>query len=395
MIVPRVLMVCSQFPPIYGGAGAQSALLSKQLAARGWDVEVVTLDQDGLGSQQVDGYRVTRTTRMRPGGALRGAITTLALSLKAVTRVFASRPSIVHIHGIYWWTILPVIAGRLTGAKTVIKSTRDGEDDPYTVVSRRIRGLPIGWIYGTSVRLANAIVVLNENALTSAERAGVLGKTHILHNGVDTDLFTRTDHRRNTARAKFSLRHDDRVVTFVGYLVEHKGVLDLIEAFRQMGHGPDLQLWLVGPSAGFYRELTSAVPSAIERLRAEGFDVREFGHLDRAELPDIYWATDVYTLPSYAEGMPNSLAEALVAGCQVVATRIPGVIDIMDDANGWLVPPGDTAALANGLREALQGEARDPSAAAEALGIASVADRYVDLYDRLSNRTAAIEMTTS
>ena len=79
-------------------------------------------------------------------------------------------------------------------------------------------------------------------------------------------------------------------------------------------------------------------------------------------------AADLLALPSLREGLPLALLEAMAAGVPVVATRVGGVPEALDDGRcGILVPPGDAAALSRGISEALSDPARRRTLAAAAL----------------------------
>lgn len=384
-----VVMVCSQMPPVYGGAGAQAALLGRTLCRMGWKVTAVTLDQQGVGSATESGVRFRRILRgVQPSTARTRLLTTVALSAGAFLHIVAVRPSIVHIHGAYWWSILPAIAGRLVGTRVIVKLTRDGEDDARTVYSKKLWRLPVGRIYGLSLTLAQAVIVLNEHARTVAISEGLGNRVRLINNGVDDEQLRRTPSRRAESRAARSLSGDDRVVIFVGYLVKHKGILDLLHAWRKLTL-KRAHLWLVGPFDGFYhsREEENDVLQLIDDLTNEGYRVEKFGHIQSSELSALYWAADVFTLPSYVEGMPNSLAEAVVAGCHVVASRIPGITDLMGAEYPWLVPPGDVTALTDCLDIAVR-EPLEPSVDLVArLKISHVAQRYEQLYLELMTGT--------
>jgi glycosyltransferase involved in cell wall biosynthesis len=369
---------------MYGGAGKQAQLLGTELACRGWDVSIVTLDQGGVGSateQNVDVLRVLKGVAGTNG--LRRAATTIGLGFTSALRVLRSRPDAVHVHGAYWWSIPPLLAARVVGASSLVKVTRDGEDDPDTVLGRRVFGkIPVGWLYGVSFKIADFVVTLSNEAFEKADqRLDLKGKVRLIRNGVDASALARTDIRRSTARESHSLGEKTKVTTFVGYLVEHKGVLDLLAAWSKRGTLTDEELWLVGPYDGFYRELSSTVLTTVEEMQAAGYNIRLFGHVDAADMPSIYWATDVFTLPSYAEGMPNSLAEAMVAGCDIVATDIPGITDIVDSNSAKLVRPGDIAALAQALSQA-HDEVRTTGSedAAMRLGVGRTIDLLEGLY---------------
>lgn len=373
-------MVCSQMPPIYGGAGTQAALLARTLSRLGWDVTALTLDQSGVGSATEDGVHYLRLLKgAMPVSRLSRAVTTAVLGLGASMQILKARPSVVHIHGAYWWSIPPAIIGRIMGAVVVVKLTRDGEDDAHTVYSKRIGRLPVGRLYGLSLTMAHHVVVLNEYARQIAAHEGLGRKTQLVSNGVAEEKFRRTAERRASARTSRGLTDEDRVVLFVGYLVKHKGVVDLLHAWRRLDNRA-AHLWLVGPFEGFYRELGDEIPVMIDQLASEGFRVTKLGQVGSTELAELYWAADIFTLPSYSEGMPNSLAEAVVAGCHVVATKIPGITDVMGAEYPDLVQPGDVEGLANHLREAISAVQELPPEATEKLGIAKVARIYEQIY---------------
>jgi glycosyltransferase involved in cell wall biosynthesis len=373
-------MVCSQMPPVYGGAGAQAVLLSRKLIEQGWEVTAVTLDQAGVGSSNDHGVRISRLLRgIAPKNRWSRLLTTLGLGIGAFVRIAVCWPSVVHIHGAYWWSILPAVAGRLTGAKVVVKLTREGEDDAQTVFAKRVGRIGVGRVHGLSLTLADSIVVLNRQALRIAAAEGLGSRTRFISNGVDDVAFVRSTSRRLVSRAAKELSVDDRVVMFVGYLVRHKGVVDLLEAWRQLGNRA-ARLWLVGPYEGFYREIDGEVPRLIDDLNRDGYQVETLGFVPPAELPALYWAADVFALPSYAEGMPNSLAEALVAGCHVVATRIPGITELMGSDSVDLVTPGDVSALATRLAAALETPRQVPNHRIERLWISNTAREVELLY---------------
>jgi glycosyltransferase involved in cell wall biosynthesis len=171
-----------------------------------------------------------------------------------------------------------------------------------------------------------------------AERLAALGiereRIDVLSMGVDELVFAPRE--RSAARAELSIALDERVVLFVGRFVPEKGSAVLIDALRRLGD--DVTAYTAGPSAGL-------IPPP----------VRELGVLRPRDLARWLAAADVMCLPSFAEGTPVSIMEALAVGTPVVATEVGGVPDqIQPLVNGALVPPGDPAALAAALQAALE-----------------------------------------
>lgn len=128
---------------------------------------------------------------------------------------------------------------------------------------------------------------------------------------------------------------DRRSILFVGRLTAAKGVRFLIEAMRRC---PDETLVVVGDGPE---------RPALERL-AEGLpNVRFAGLASRAEVGQHMASAKLLVQPSFQEGVPNTVMEAMANGIPVIATRVGGVPDLVRDGEtGFLVDPGDADALA-------------------------------------------------
>ena len=133
---------------------------------------------------------------------------------------------------------------------------------------------------------------------------------------------------------------------FVGWVEPEKGIQELLEAFRRVAQGRDVHLNLVGDG--------HAMPLAREFVEANGLQpkIRFSGWLNADGLVEAYKEADVLVLPSWAEGLPNAMIEAMAAGLAVVITRVGNVPDVVRDReDALLVPPKDVDALAAALAE--------------------------------------------
>jgi colanic acid/amylovoran biosynthesis glycosyltransferase len=142
-------------------------------------------------------------------------------------------------------------------------------------------------------------------------------------------------------------------VLFVGRLVPEKGVLVLLRALTALkDRGVEVQAVLVGD--GPYR---GELERAARRLQVAG-QLTFTGALTGARVAPLYREADVFCLPSFAEGLPVVLMEAMANELPVVTTRIAGIAELVDDGvNGLLLPPGRDDVVA----EALERLARDPA----------------------------------
>ncbi|WP_432494365.1 glycosyltransferase [Kineococcus auxinigenes] len=166
-------------------------------------------------------------------------------------------------------------------------------------------------------------------------------KLHLVRMGVDADRFADASSER-AARPPGPLR-----VLFVGRLVPEKGPSVLLEAVARLRHleGPDAVRVRVVGSGPLEQELR-------DRARQLGLQdsIELLGALPNEELPQQYRWADVFCLPSFAEGVPVVLMEAMATALPVVTTVIAGIPELVrDGVSGVLVPPGRADALADGL----------------------------------------------
>jgi glycosyltransferase involved in cell wall biosynthesis len=155
-------------------------------------------------------------------------------------------------------------------------------------------------------------------------------------------------------------------LVFVGWLERDKGVFDLIEACRTLAATRRFTLDLVGDgrAAEQARELVARYD-----LRAQ---VRFRGWLQQTQLHQILSESQVLVLPSWAEGLPNAMIEAMAARLAIVASTVGAIPEvIIDRQDGLLVAPRDPAALARALGEVIDNPHLRAALAAEAFRIAN------------------------
>jgi glycosyltransferase involved in cell wall biosynthesis len=183
-------------------------------------------------------------------------------------------------------------------------------------------------------------------------------RVDIVPNGIDRTRFRPCD--RASARRALGLPLDRSIVLYVGNIERHKGSVDLVRAFGALRkRRGDVLLLMVGNGAAM---------GDCQRLASElGVDASFVGAKPHDDIPQWIAACDVFTLPSWNEGTPNVVLEALASGRRVVATRVGGTPAVITSSTlGVLVPPCDPLALAVALEEALSHPA-DASAVSAAL----------------------------
>jgi len=181
--------------------------------------------------------------------------------------------------------------------------------------------------------------------ICSADRIIVTG------NGVDLRRFRLdlAEKGRRRVREEFHIPPGAAVVTMIGRIVKEKGFLELVRSMPEVLRArPETRLLLVG----------DALPSDYDSVKERVIDlVDSMGLTDnviftglRTDIPELLAATDVFVLPSYREGMPLVVLEAMAMAKPVVATNIRGCREIvLDGVTGMLIPPHDVPALAEAV----------------------------------------------
>lgn len=148
-------------------------------------------------------------------------------------------------------------------------------------------------------------------------------------------------------RNELGLAPDEDVVLSIGRLSHEKGHLDLVKAFAQLcTKGTRAKLVLVGDGPE-----RAGLEQAARQAGIAG-KVVFAGHRDDAK--NFYGVAKVFALPSFTEGTPNVLLEAMAAGVTVVATAVGGVPELAsNDKNALLIPARDPAALTEALQRVL------------------------------------------
>lgn len=161
------------------------------------------------------------------------------------------------------------------------------------------------------------------------------GKLHIVHCGVDPALYDRP--KRTTEGV--------RRLLFVGRLARVKGLAVLLEAFARLHKDrPDLVLRLVGDGPD-----RAWLEARVCEMNLE-YAVEFTGYQSQAQVADHLAEADVFVLPSFAEGVPVVLMEALASRVPVVASRVAGVSELVEEGvTGSTVPPGDHTRLGSGI----------------------------------------------
>jgi glycosyltransferase involved in cell wall biosynthesis len=165
-------------------------------------------------------------------------------------------------------------------------------------------------------------------------------KMQVLANGIDIERFSSIQRRKPAEPLRFS---------YIGYLGRHKGVFTLIEALPQIGAERKYQVNIVGDG-----EEKGELENQVKNLELKD-RVRFWGKVSHNEIERVFKETDVLILPSiWPENQPVSITEAMAARIPVIASRIGGIPELVDDGmTGYLFAPGNAHDLAKKMNRCI------------------------------------------
>jgi glycogen synthase len=374
----RVLLLSREYPPhVYGGAGVVVDHLSRALA-RHAAVEVRCFGDQAVAGPplRVRGYAPWERLAGGPEVAYAPALEALSVGLAMARDPVAA--DVVHTHT--WYVGL---GGMLTQAI---------HDLPLVVTLHSLEPLrpwkadQLGTGYAVSTWAERLAVERAERviAVSAQMRADILShfqvapeRVVVIHNGVDADAFRRTEAREVLARHQVR----EPYVLFVGRISEQKGIFQLLEAARALPDEVSLVLCASSPDTP---ELAARLQAAVAgRPRVQWINAM----LPVSEVVQLYSHAAVFACPSIYEPFGLINLEAMACGTPVVASRVGGIPEVVvDGETGWLVPPGDPAALAEALRVSLA----DPTRARR---MGEAGRRRVEAHfswDRIAEHTLAV-----
>jgi sugar transferase (PEP-CTERM/EpsH1 system associated) len=262
------------------------------------------------------------------------------LAVARLARIMrAFRPHIVHSRN--WGAIEAVTAARLARVPVAIHSEHGYEINMFDGLPLRRRVFR-RFSYG----LADAVfAVTRELRDYHARQAWVSpGRIRVIYNGVDTDRFQPRPDLRAALRKRLELPAESFVVGSVGRLVRIKDYPTLFAAVTPLlGCGIEARILLVGtgPELEPLKAKVNASPLNGKVI---------FMGLSH-NVSQLMAALDVFVLPSLREGMSNTLLEAMASGLPVIATKVGGNPEIVEDGHsGILVPPGNSAEMSAWLQ---------------------------------------------
>jgi starch synthase len=378
-------LLTREYPPdVYGGAGVHVEFLARELSS------LVDLEVHSWGEGRGAGV-----VRHRPWAALdtaNDALRTFSVDLAMAAGLEGCE--LVHSHT--WYANLAGHLGKLLHGVPHVMTAHSLEPLRPWKAEQLGGGYALsGWAERTAVEAADAVI-----AVSGAMREDILGcypaldpaRVHVVHNGIDTTLY-RPDHGTDVLH-RIGIGTERPYVLFVGRITRQKGVPHLLRAVRGIDPAAQVVLCAGAPD-------TPEIDREFRELYEELSRVREGVHwipqmLPRPEVIQLLTHAAVFVCPSVYEPLGIVNLEAMACGTPVVASRVGGIPEVVDDGRTGLLVEMDDAFEAS-LARALDTVIGDPETArrmgeagreraVEEFGWDAVARRTVGVYEKILKR---------
>ena len=353
----KALFLTRVYPPhVYGGAGVAVDHLTRALSRR-MAVEVRCFGPPAPTPPIVArGYEPWDRLRGGPGeprysGALEALSVGLAMARDPVDA------DVAHAHT--WYVALGGLLVRTLHRIPLVVTLHSMEPLRPWKADQLDTGYRLSaWAERCAVEAADRVIAVSEAMRRDVSRFFAVdpARVVVVHNGIDVQRYRRTTLRDTLDQ--YGVRSP--YVLFVGRISEQKGLFPLLEAFRGLPESLQLVLCASTPD-------TPDLEEQLDRAVADHPRIRWIpAMVPVPDLIQLYSHAAVFACPSVYEPFGIINLEAMACEAAVVASRVGGIPEVVEDGvTGLLVPPGEPAALARALRALLEDPAR-----ARALGLA-------------------------
>ena len=336
----RILVLIHEFPPVGGGGGRVAEDICRGLSQRGHEIKVFTAHIEGtLHQEERDGYYIIRLHSFRTE-AFRASF--LSMGAYVLAGLWAGlrlikhwRPDVIHVHFAVPAGALAWMLSRLTGIPYLLTSHLG--DVPGGVPEKTKGWFQLIYPFTPTIwKGANRIVAVSRHTRQLAEQHYRVS-IDVIPNGIDLTL----------GEHDIPAIHDPPRVMFAGRFMPQKNPLQVVGALARL---KDLKWECVMLGDGPLFE------DVKQRIVCEKMEERFTlpGWVTPQDVIQWFGRGDILFMPSLSEGLPVVGVQALVKGLAIVASRVGGFVDLVEDGeNGYLFSPADEMSMVNVLRSLL------------------------------------------
>jgi len=326
------MMVTPEFPLNCGGIGYYVYYLSRELIKMGHDVLVILRGKEDRSYY----YENVRTREIKVAG--HPPLNQLIFKRKLKKILFNENHDLVHVH----YGAIPFIKcdhPLIVTAHCCVKGIIQNYYRPIRDLDALLRNILFPFYIHIERKLSRSCdkLLVVSNSLRNEFKKHYKVDSDAIYNGVDVEKFNGNN----------TLKED--LILFTGMFRFGKGLLDLLEIAELLKRShPKVNVVMVGNGP-----LKNKIQGHI-RTR-DLFNVKTVNRLSHSELLEYYHKSRIYILPSYYEGLPTTVLEAMACKLPVVASNVSGIPELIEEGlSGYMLSPGDIKGFYNRIVELLE-----------------------------------------
>jgi glycosyltransferase involved in cell wall biosynthesis len=329
------ILIVGPFPPTIGGITSCIEKIVNSRLKNLYEFVAFTTSRPTIGVQRdVSDYSIL--FKMDPAHLTGAAIVTFYHLIKFPIILSLKAPKLVHIHTTdylpFWENSIYTIVSNFFSKGTIIHIHATSFEDFYNNANVIMRS-----IIRKILKMADEVIVLSPNSRIFFRRIVPSCKLSVISNAAEVPDLSPIEEISANANLK-----GVRVLFVGGEEAKRKGFFDVLKAMPLVidKYGTDIHFLFVGKYDEEKRRTLNEAEMHYKCLENMGF-------LERDKMLEVRQTSDIYILPSYAEGLPIALLEAMAAGLPVVSTKVGSIPEVVEEGvNGFLIQPGDYEALA-------------------------------------------------
>lgn len=381
----KIVLLVTNFDAPTGGIQRNTKLLISELIERNIEVVVCCRNYSGLSrSEKFEGWSIRRSPVVGNSLSINGVLYLIdSLFWLVLNR---KQYQVVHCQQMFGSTMTAILAKAFTGRPVLTRITLSGS----TGEASEIQKMPFSFFRLRIIKFVSKFVALTRAMKRELEEIGIPSQNiSLIHNSTTIPLSVSYNSEDKQDCRNLLGFQDTKIAVFTGRLSEEKRIDSLLSAWSEVVKTfQNAQLLILG-EGGTYRNVEAVLKKQVVDLGLEK-NVVFLGYVSNPK--DYLSASDIFILPSQAEGMSNSLVEAFACGCTIIASDIEANKEIcIDKENSLLFEVGNDIQLAKLINVVFTDQSLADRLAINArqfaeknLTSAVMAEKYILEYEKLS-----------
>lgn len=329
----KIMVVIPKYiPDTYGGAEFEAKWLSEAFSNQGYEVVILTeKSNEKPRVSEENGVKIYRTIEEGRTAEPQAYYETLRIWVK-------EKPDVVHGHHVYptgLW-LYPL----MKFSSTPVYLTSHAEDiRGESKWQNGIRAHPIkNKLVKKAAKTCKKLILCGSNLKQEARDMGLYQKDYVvINNAIDLEKSEYSEKEIDKTYTKFGLDPNKKQVFFLSRLVPKKGLDTLIEVIGKLDK-KDMEFVIAGTGP-----LEAEIKQEKEQRGLDNLTIT--GRITESEKEILFQKSEIFLFPSYSEGFPIVILEAMKYGCAIVTSDLPGIRDALDETEAFFFPPGEIERL--------------------------------------------------